>query len=85
MKFAIKRADPMFSEKNKLPVPNAKLIGKDRLGDNLYAVEINTLEDLISLKIKVGHSLILEWADEDVCDLDNDIKHSILIYDDYIE
>ena len=85
MKFAIKRANPMFAEKNKLPVPNAKLIGKDRWGDSLWAVEIDTLEDLISLKVKVGCGLILDWADEDVCDLDNDIKHSILIYDDYIE
>ena len=85
MKFAIKRADPMFSEKNKLPVPNAKLIGKDRWGDNLYAVEINTLEDLLALKTEVTHSLILGSADAEVEDLDNDIKHSILIYDDYIE
>lgn len=85
MKFSIKRADYMFAEENKPPVPNAQLIGKDRWGDDLWAVEIDTLEDLISLKIKVGVSLILDWADEDVCDLDNDIKHSILIYDDYIE
>jgi len=85
MKFEIKRADPTFAAEKKPPVPNATLIGKDRWGDNLWAIEIDTIEDLLALKTKVAHSLILESVDEDVEDLDNEIKHSILIYDDYIE
>ena len=85
MKFAIKRADPMFFEENKPPVPNAELIGKDRLGDDLWAVEIDSLEDLLALKTEVAHSLILGSADVEVEDLGLDIKHSILIYDGYIE
>lgn len=84
MKFKIERASTMFCEEDK-PIPNAELIGKDKWGQNVWTIEIDTLEDLLALKTKVAHSLILESVDEGVEDLDNEIKHSILIYDDYIE
>ena len=83
MKFAIVRASEVFQANRGSPCQNAQLIGKDRWGDDLWAVEIDTLEDLLALKAEVAHSLILGSADKDVWDLD--IKHSILIYDDYIE
>lgn len=79
MKFEIERASEVFQGNRERPCPNAELIGKDSYGQNVWSIEIDTLEDLIALGKRCKCGLVLGFRNDE-----EDINH-ITIYDGYIE
>lgn len=76
MKFLINRASSYsFSDK---PCNEAFKVGED-----FWGIEINSIDDLIALKDKYGGRVIVE--DNDSLYFCPEYKHSITIYDDYVE
>lgn len=80
MKFRIKRTSDWFSEES--PCAGAELISEDDDGQKLWAIEINTLEELMALRDKIGEDLILGWTYEGEPE---DRMREIEIYDSYRE
>ena len=56
MKFRIERTSYFDNQK---PCEQAYQDGKDKYGYDIWVVDINTLEDLLSLKESVGEELIV--------------------------
>ncbi len=82
MKFHIKRTSDFFERKQ--PCEGAALLKVSEFDDEerFWVIEINTLEELINLRDKVGNDLILRWTDEK--ELGGEMRE-IEIYDDYRE
>lgn len=81
MKFRIKRTSDWFSEES--PCDGAYMIKLSEDGEQkFWAIEINTIEELISLRDKIGDDLILGWTYEDELE---DRLRQIEIYDTYRE
>lgn len=78
MKFEITRASDVFREE--MPCKGAVLTErKSRFNENVWEIEINSLEELIELSKEVNHGIILRRPHSagDMYELE--------IYDDYIE
>ena len=80
MKFRIKRTSDWFSEER--PCAGAKFISEDDDGRKLWTIEINTIEELLTLREQIGEDLILGWTSNDEPE---DIMGAIEIYDSYRE
>lgn len=76
MVFNIERASDIWHSEQ--PVEGAKEAGKEKNGIPIWTIEVNNLEELISLQEKVGRPLIIGRANQRG-------ERTITIYDDLIE
>lgn len=76
MVFDIERASDIW--RSGQPVEGARLAGKEKDGVPIWTIEVNNLEELISLREKVGRPLIIGRANQRG-------ERTITIYDDLIE
>ena len=87
MKFLIRKAsERSYLYEENLPIDGSYVVqhpNDETCDEALYGIEINSLEELLELKRKCGHGLVIQ--DNDYYEELTEYKNEITIYDGYIE